>query len=206
MKRTPMQRTGMKRAILLLLPTLSACVNLAGLEGKSEFACKAPDGVVCTSVSGVYANAVAGALPAQQSQGQAKATHADAVEGDQQESGVEPRPYGATASVTSTPAPGTPLLSAPKVLRLWLAPRLDEDGDLHDASYLYVMWHRGEWQIEHTRRQVQRQFTPVSAPVASSAADATTRKDGGRQNARDTVMEVAQQGGHVGNQVSDDDR
>jgi conjugal transfer pilus assembly protein TraV len=193
----------MRRAILLLLPTLSACVNLAGLEGKSEFACKAPDGVVCTSVSGVYANALAGVLPAQQSQGQkqeqAKATRADAVEG-------ELRPYGATASVTSTPTPGTPLLSPPKVLRLWLAPRVDEDGDLHDASFLYVMWHRGEWQIEHTRRQVQRQFTPVSAPIASGAADATARKDGIRQNARDTVVEAAQQGGHVGNQVSDDDR
>ncbi len=192
----------MRRAILMLLPTLSACVNLAGLEGKSEFACKAPDGVVCTSVSGVYANALAGALPAQQSQGQdpdqAKATR-EAVEG-------EPKPYGATVSVTSTPTPGTPLLSPPKVLRLWLAPRLDEDGDLHDASFLYVMWHRGEWQIEHTRRQVQRQFTPVSAPIASGAADATARKDSIRQNARDTVVEAAQQGGHVGNQVSDDDR
>ena len=192
----------MRRAILLLLPTLSACVNLAGLEGKSEFACKAPDGVVCTSVSGVYANALAGALPAQQSQDkeQAKATR-EAVEGE-----PKPRPYAATTSVTSTPAPGTPLLSPPKVLRLWLAPRLDADGDLHDASYLYVMWHRGEWQIEHTRRQVQRQFTPVSAPVASGATDATTRKDGVRQNARDTVVEAAQRGGHVGNQVSEDDR
>jgi len=189
----------MRRAILLLLPTLSACVNLAGLEGKSEFACKAPDGVVCTSVSGVYANALAGALPAQQSQGQAKAPHADAVEG-------EPTPYGATVSVTSTPAPGTPLLSPPKVLRLWLAPRVDDDGDLHDASFLYVMWHRGEWQIEHTRRQVQRQFTPVSAPIASGTSDATARKDGIRQNARDTVVEAAQQGGHVGNQAGDDDR
>jgi len=189
----------MKRAILLLLPTLSACVNLAGLEGNSEFACKAPDGVVCTSVSGVYTNARAGALPAQQSQAQAKAPHADAGEGD-------PKPYGATVSVTSTPAPGTPLLSPPKVLRLWLAPRLDEDGDLHDASYLYVMWDRGEWQIEHTRRQIQRQFTPVSAPIASGAADATTRKNGVRQNAQDTVVEAAQRGGHVVNQAGDDDR
>ena len=92
------------------------------------------------------------------------------------------------------------------MLRLWLAPRLDEDGDLHDASYLYVMWDRGEWQIEHTRRQIQRQFTPVSAPIASGAADATTRKNGVRQNAQDTVVEAAQRGGHVVNQAGDDDR
>ncbi len=190
----------MRRAILLLLPTLSACVNLAGLEGKSEFACKAPDGVVCTSVSGVYSNALAGALPAQQSQDQAKSTGAETVAG-------EPKPYGATVSVTSTPAPGTPLLSPPKVLRLWLAPRLDADGDLHDASYLYVMWHRGEWQIEHTRRQIQRQFTPVSAPIASRAMDATARKDDVRQNARETMLEAARHDGQqTGGQASDDDR
>lgn len=191
----------MKLAILLLLPTLSACVNLAGLEGKSEFACKAPDGVVCTSVSGVYANALAGALPAQQSQSQdqAKSTRTDAVE-------REPRPYAATVPVTSTPAPGTPLLSPPKVLRLWLAPRVDADGDLHDASYLYVMWHRGEWQIEHTRRQIQGQFTPVSAPFASRATDATARKDGMRQDARDTVLEAARHEGQTSGQGSDDDR
>ena len=190
----------MRRAILLLLPTLSACVNLAGLEGKSEFACKAPDGVVCTSVSGVYANTMAGALPAQQSQGKdqdhAKSTGAETVAG-------EPKFYGATVSVTSTPTPGTPLLSPPKVLRLWLAPRLDADGDLHDASYLYVMWHRGEWQIEHTRRQIQRQFTPVSAPIVSRAPDATARKGGVRQDARETVLEAVGQGG---GQASDDDR
>ena len=197
----------MRRSVLLLLPALSACVNLAGLEGKSEFACKAPDGVVCTSVSGVYANAVAGALPAQQDPGRAKAkprepSHTDAVEGEHKESATEPRPYGSTPPVTSTPAPGTPLLTPPKVLRLWLAPRVDEDGDLHDASYLYVMWDRGEWQIEHTRRQIQRQFSPVAAPASTRAADATARKDGVRQDARDTVMEAARQGG----QVSDDDR
>ena len=195
----------MRRAVLLLLPALSACVNMAGLDGKSEFACKAPDGVVCTSVSGVYANAMAGALPAQQDPGRAKAvppepSHADAIQGEHKESATEPRPYGATPPVTSTPAPGTPLLTPPKVLRFWLAPRVDEEGDLHDASYLYVMWDRGEWQIEHTRRQIQRRFGPVAAPAG--APDPAARKDGVRQGARDTVMEAARQGG----QVSEDDR
>ena len=126
------------------------------------------------------------------------------------ESATATRPYRATPPVTSTPAPGTPLLTPPKVLRLWLAPRVDEDGDLHDASYLYVMWNRGEWQIEHTRRQIQRQFTPVAAPVSTRAADATARKDGVRPDARDTVMEAARQGGQAGGHVvgseSDDDR
>ena len=202
----------MRRAVLLLLPALSACVNMAGLEGKSEFACKAPDGVVCTSVSGVYANAMAGALPAQKDSDRAevadshKPTHAASVEPEHKESGGEPSPYGAPSPATGSPLPGTPLLSPPKVLRLWLAPWVDGDGDLHDASYLYVMWHRGEWQIEHTRRQIQRQFTPVAAPLSPHAPDPTARKDGPRQDARDTVLEAARQDGQGGNQVGDDAR
>ena len=39
---------------------LSGCAgSLTGLEGESKFACKAPDGVTCSSLSGIYANAVA---------------------------------------------------------------------------------------------------------------------------------------------------
>ena len=44
-------------AISLLL-TLGACMNMSGLGGDSKYACKAPDGVACDSVSGTYANAV----------------------------------------------------------------------------------------------------------------------------------------------------
>jgi hypothetical protein len=66
------------------------------------------------------------------------------------------RPPASTA-----PAAGTPLLSPPRVLRLWLAPWVDEDGDLHDQAYLYVMWHRGEWQLGHTETGIRRQFAPI---------------------------------------------
>ena len=44
---------------------LAGCMNLSGLSGGSSYACKAPDGVTCQSVSGTYANAVADNLPAQ---------------------------------------------------------------------------------------------------------------------------------------------
>ena len=44
---------------------LTGCAGtLTGLEGESKFACKAPDGVTCSSLSGIYANAVANNLPA----------------------------------------------------------------------------------------------------------------------------------------------
>lgn len=37
---------------------LSACVSMSGLGGESKYACAAPEGVTCQSVSGTYANAV----------------------------------------------------------------------------------------------------------------------------------------------------
>lgn len=188
----------MRYTALLLLPALAGCASMSGLDGSSEFACKAPDGVVCTSVSGVYANSVAGALPAQKDPEKAKATPRNAPRSPASEdAGKEssaPRPYGATPPSTAAPAPGTPLLSPPKVLRLWIAPWVDEDGDLHDQSHIYVIWHRGEWQIEHTRRQIQRQFAPVSAPAGHGTASPAARKDEVRQDARDTVMETVRQG------------
>ena len=45
--------------------SLAGCMSLSGLSGNSSYACKAPDGVTCQSVSGTYANAVANNLPAQ---------------------------------------------------------------------------------------------------------------------------------------------
>jgi conjugal transfer pilus assembly protein TraV len=201
----------MRRAILLLLPALSACANMAGLDGKSEFACRAPDGVVCTSVSGVYANTVAGTLPAQKAGGTSKGAGSESTtDADPKRQADPPRPYAATPPASAAPAAGTPLLSPPRVLRLWLAPWVDEDGDLHDQAYLFVMWHRGAWQLGHTEAGIRRQFAtiaPVSAPPVTAPAgvrnpEPATHRESTRQDARETVLESA----HASRQAEDDDR
>jgi len=200
----------MRRAILLLLPALSACANMAGLDGKSEFACRAPDGVVCTSVSGVYANTVAGTLPAQREGTAQSAAHESITDTDPKHQADLPRSYGATPPASAAPAAGTPLLSPPRMLRLWLAPWVDEDGDLHDQAYLYVMWHRGEWQLGHTEAGIRRQFAPiapVSAPPVTAPAgvrnpEPATHRESTRQDARETVLESAR----TPHQAEDDDR
>jgi len=190
----------MRRAILLLLPALSACANMAGLDGKSEFACRAPDGVVCTSVSGVYANTVAGTLPAQQTgDASQRAEPESSTAADSKHPADPPRPYAATPPASAVPTTGAPLLSPPRVLRLWFAPWVDEDGDLHDQAYLYVMWHRGEWQLGHTEAGIRSQFAPIApikaAPVAAPAgtlhADPATHREATRRDARETVLESA---------------
>ncbi|MEW5788298.1 MAG: type IV conjugative transfer system lipoprotein TraV [Pseudomonadota bacterium] len=196
----------MKRALLLLLPALSACANMAGLDGKSEFACRAPDGVVCTSVSGVYANTLAGTLPAMREGTPQSAAPVSATDAESKHSADLPRSYGATPPASTAPAAGTPLLSPPRVLRLWLAPWVDEEGDLHDQAYLYVMWHRGAWQLGHTEAGIRRQFAPIAAPVTMPSAvrnpESATHREATRQDARETVLESTR----LPRQAEDDDR
>ena len=48
---------------LLACFALAGCENLSGVGGSSSFQCKAPAGVPCMSMDGVYANVRAGNLP-----------------------------------------------------------------------------------------------------------------------------------------------
>ncbi|HMW53459.1 MAG TPA: TraV family lipoprotein, partial [Rhodocyclaceae bacterium] len=101
-------------AVAVLVPAiLGGCAStMSGFDGGSQFACKAPDGVTCSSLSGVYANAVANNLPALRKDGMGDAK------------GV-PR----TGDVVGrTPSSGEPIRSQPKVLRVWIAPWEDADG------------------------------------------------------------------------------
>ncbi len=127
---------------------LTGCAGtLTGLEGESKFACKAPDGVTCSSLSGIYANAVANNLPAlrkdRKSEQGASSQAKDSV---------------ITGQVASS---GDPLRIQPKVLRIWIAPWEDTDGDLHDQSYLYVVANAGHWAIEHSQRQIVDRYRPT---------------------------------------------
>ena len=55
-----MNRTAVAPPLVFAL-TLSGCAStLSGLGGADGYACKAPEGAMCTSVSGVYANSFQG--------------------------------------------------------------------------------------------------------------------------------------------------
>jgi len=52
--------------VIIALSALSGCTSVStGVGGTSELGCKAPEGVHCQSISGVYANAVHHNLPSQ---------------------------------------------------------------------------------------------------------------------------------------------
>lgn len=132
---------------------VAGCAStLSGLGGSQTYACKAPEGVLCTSVAGVYANSLQNNLPSQRT---------DKRAGDS---------VGNVATATriapaSSPAPDSASIrSAPRVLRVWLAPWEDGDGDLQDQSYLYVVVDTGRWLIEHQRAAIRNAFAPIAAP------------------------------------------
>jgi conjugal transfer pilus assembly protein TraV len=128
------------------------------------------------SVTGVYAASRANALPGQQ----------PAAPG----TGINDAPPPAPSQVAARDAAavpsslrgsalsdGAPLRNAPRVLRIWIAPYEDSDGDLRDQSHMYVTVDPGTWQIEHARRAIRERFAPVRTvtPVLPSASSDSAR-------------------------------
>ena len=125
---------------------------MSGFDAKSDFSCKAPDGILCESMSGIYANAQAKNLPGQRVNARGEAP-------------VELSPAKVGSNVMTKPIySGTPIRSAPRLLRVWFAPWEDMDGDLHDQGYVYLPVDSGRWLIEHNRRRLQDNYRPVRAP------------------------------------------
>ena len=148
--------------------SLAGCMSLSGLSGNSSYACKAPDGVTCQSVSGTYANAVANNLPAQRTRATPTATPASAPP-----SSAASAPAVRNASADA--AQGLPLRSAPRILRLWFKPWEDADRDLYDQGYVYVQVDGGRWLVDHAQRAIREAYAPIRAPAGRAAADPAPR-------------------------------
>ena len=139
---------------------LSGCGSMTGFtDSGSKFACKAPPGVICTSVSGVYANVQQNNLPALQS-------------GTSPTMASYAMPTGGAAFPVA--AAGMPIRSQARVLRIWVAPWRDEDDTLHDQTYMYVMVDPGKWLVERSRestvRKTMTRLRPLGQPRSASAA------------------------------------
>lgn len=138
-----------KLAIAVMLPAiLTGCAStMSGLDGETKFACKAPEGVSCASLSGVYANAVANNLPALRKEGKGEASAG--------------APAKSSEIIGRALSSGDPIRTRPKVLRLWIAPWEDSEGDLHDQSYIYVVADPGRWVIEHNQKRIVDHYRPT---------------------------------------------
>jgi conjugal transfer pilus assembly protein TraV len=149
---------------------LSGCTSMSGLSGSSDYACKAPAGVTCDSVSGTYANAIQNNLPSQRPRSAAPvAANGSAAP---PAPGTPAWPSGpASAGTTSgslAPLP-IPLRSSARILRLWFKPWEDADRDLYDQGYVYVQIDSGQWLIEHAQRQIREAYAPLRPPPRGTA-------------------------------------
>ena len=106
----------MRIAIALLV-----AATLLGCSTTPKYSCGAPlSSGGCRSVSRIHAAAV-GQVPSDTA--------------------------GTTTATPSMPAAGlgSPVMSAPRTLRIQMFPYEDGEGDLHGASYVYVRVGNGEW-------------------------------------------------------------
>ena len=137
---------------------------MSGVGGNSGYACKAPEGVLCTSVAGVYANAIQNNLPSQRV-GKRPADLVTKPAATVRK--TTPIPGQATEPASASATNPTSIRSAPRILRAWIAPWEDSDGDLQDQSFVYVVVDSGRWLIEHRRAAIQNEFMQIKAPSAA---------------------------------------
>ena len=138
-----------KFLLSVMLPlALAGCSSLSGLGGDARPTCKAPEGVPCRSVSGVYVNSSPDASAA-------SAVPSTLI-------AATPRPAHPTRAMGSDEPPPTlgAIRSEPTVLRIWVAPFEDSDGDLVDQSWVYLQVDNGRWLVEHSRERIRQAFAP----------------------------------------------
>ncbi|MBS0402143.1 MAG: TraV family lipoprotein [Proteobacteria bacterium] len=143
---------------------LAACTNMSGLSGSSSYACKAPEGVICDSVSGTYANAVQNNLPSQKPRAVVPAAKEGAATAAAAGTGAPALPSRPALKATAAAAPMMPARSSARVLRLWFKPWEDADRDLYDQGFVYVQIDSGGWLIEHVQRQVREAHATLRPP------------------------------------------
>lgn len=160
---------------------MSGCGSMAGFtDSGSKFACKAPAGVICTSVSGVYANAQQNNLPALHSGSRpAMASYA--------------MPTGGAAFPVA--AAGMPIRSQARVLRIWVAPWRDEDDTLHDQSYMYVMVEPGKWLVERSRESTVKKTMTRLQPLGKARSAAAAQSPNEPSEPAGTLADVRNDAG-----------
>ena len=142
---------------LLIIPLfLSGCAS-------PKYACGVPDGIGCKPLSEVHRMARDGSLKmksapnnlGEESQPKKQTALSDVEKlagntktktvSDSEADLVAP-PRVAPDVVTVTP--GAPILIPPRTMRVWVARWPDEDGTLHDETYLYLRLDNGRWLME----------------------------------------------------------
>lgn len=142
---------------LLILPLLlSGCAS-------PKYACGVPNGIGCKPLSEVHRMAKDGTLkqraaPNYREEESTLKKHTPRSDVEKLAGGTKPKttkdtnehiaPPPRVAPQVVTVTPGTPILIPPRTMRVWVARWPDEDGTLHDETYLYLKLDNGHWVME----------------------------------------------------------
>jgi hypothetical protein len=71
------------------------------------------------------------------------------------------------------------MVSAPKVVRVWVAPWRDEKNRLHEASFLYMMIEDSDWVYGRERRRIptKQRARGVIVPTMSNMIERPNQRD-----------------------------
>lgn len=151
-------------ATLGLTLTLTGCgvMNI----GDPNYSCTGmPDGVQCMSTRDVYAMTNDGQVPAQvgvsakQETGPASGQHS-APSG---QGGEDPNDIVSTYVTPRLPDQPVPIRTPAQVMRVWIAPWEDDNGDLVVTGYLYTEIEPRRWVIGEPHAQPQPSLRPLQS-------------------------------------------
>jgi conjugal transfer pilus assembly protein TraV len=57
-----------------------------------------------------------------------------------------------------------PLRTRPSVMRIWIAPWEDADGDLHEGAWIAMRLDDGHWNIDHVRERIREAYGATLVP------------------------------------------
>lgn len=138
----------------LVLSLLLAPMLLSGCA-TPKYACGVPDGIGCKPLSEVQQMAQNGTLKLREAPDHLNSSTRDKPRSDLEKlvnSKAVTKPTQAVIAdkhgVVATVSPGMPILTPPRTLRVWVARWSDDEGALHDETYLYLRLDNGQWRLE----------------------------------------------------------
>jgi len=160
-------------AHLFALALLAGCGDMSGLGGSSQFACKAPVGVHCESLSATYYNSLANNLPSQRQR------VAPSSRKNSDPNGSPPAPRQTVAPSTAGFVPEALRLPG-RDIRVWIKAWQDDDKDLADQSYVYLVVADGQWRVAHVQQQERKAYARLAPPHPVNAPEVGVRADPAR--------------------------
>ena len=130
-----MSKHAIRLALSVTVYLFSGCAALP--DTTIGHSCGIPDGVGCLSTQEVYDRTVAGTLPGLNQIEGAKISPL----GHREENSLIVMQDSPRALRTSA------LYAPPEELRIWVNRWRDQDGDLHDDAFIYVLIGEGQWLV-----------------------------------------------------------